>query len=364
MKTIRSLLALSLFECRRICRNRVVLVFLLLFATLMAFAFNSVTSDVHFSFAVENKLDRSAESVLEEMFPNHLRLENVVYVSNAEEGLALLEEGRVNFYLCLYEEEGQVRGEVHYYEYSYSDKNAISGMKTVINRHAFDTVIERLSEYGITLKTSHFEPITFIPRDQAQVLGAQPTLAMQLAIFIPAVILFGLAFSVSRDNESGVSRQLAYTPIGVQTYLISKALPHFVWGLCQVGAVLLIGHLGYGFSFSVPFGYVFLTAALIVPPMTAIGLLICRLKSQIAVVLCSFGILIFPVISSMLQLTSVYPLPLLALLYLSPVTPFYTLFESLAYRGTPDLLCLVLMLLQTVVYYALSVVVLKKETGK
>ena len=365
---IRSLFRLCGFECRRILRNRVVLGFFLLFPFLMAVVFNSVVAHESFSFAVRNELSGDAHDTIESFLPEGYFSGDITEVATEEEGLALLRQGDVIFYVHLFtQDDGRnsiPSANVYYYAYNYSTGLAVTKIQEHINTHAYRSVIDMLGSYGITLNEAYFSPCTFVSADTVHITTGQRTMTVQLAALLSVVILFGLAYSMARDNELGIARQTAYTPIGIHTYQISKTLPYLVLGLFNLAVILCTGVWGFGFAFAVPLWKLFLLCALLIPATASLGVLICRIKSQMAVALCAFSAIVVPLVSSMLQVTSSFPAALRWIFYLCPITPFCKLYETLAFAGVVDLESVILLIAQAVVYYVAATLILKRETGK
>lgn len=361
---IASLFRLCNFECRRILRNRIILIFLVLFPFLMALIFNSIVATENFSFAVRNELSGDPLEEIQEFMPEGYHANNLVPVDTEEEGLQKLRAGDVIFYVRLYEENEIPRANVYYYEYNYSTGLAVTKIQEFINTRAYEGVIEMLASYGITLNEAYFSPCKFIAADTVHLSTGQRTLTIQLAALVSMVILFGLAFSVARDNELGIARQTAYTPIGIHTYQLSKAIPYLVLGVYNIAVIIYTGYLGYGFYFAVSPFIVFAICCLLVPATTSLGLFICRIKSQMAVALCAFAVMVIPLLSATLQVTESFPEWIRWAFYLCPITPFSKLYETLSYTGVLDIASVILLLAQAVGYYIAASLVLKRETGK
>lgn len=361
---MRAMLRLFIFECRRIRRNRIILVFLVLFPFAMALLFNSVVAEENFAFAVYNQLESNAADEIDKYLPEGYFADKLISVTSAEEGMDLLNHGNVEFYVHLYEKDGIPCAVIHYYEYNYATGLAVTKLQGHLNTQAYETVVELLAGYGIRLNEAYFSPCTFEAADTIHLPTGQRTLTVQLAALVSMVILFGLAFSVARDNELGIARQTAYTPIGIHTYQLSKALPYLILGVYNVAVITFTGAYGFGFDFVVSPFRLFAACCLLVPATTALGLLICRIKSQMAVALCEFAVMVVPMISVMLQVVKAFPPHFRWLFYLCPITPFCKLYETLAYTGTLDLPSVVILAVEAVVYYLLASLILRRETGK
>lgn len=345
-------------------RNRIILAFLLLFPFVMALIFNSIISAETFSIAIQNDLPDDHQQALESFLPQEGFQWRQTAVQSSEEGLDLLRRGNVTFFVHLYSENDIPRATVHYYEYNYSTGLAITFLQEHIHTQAYHGIIDMLAQYGIRINEAYFSPCVFVPEDIIALTPGQRTLPVQLAALVSMVILFGLAFSMARDNELGISRQAAYTPIGIHTYQLSKAIPYVLLGLFNLAVILCTGSFLFGFRFAVPLFRLFAFCSLLVPASISMGLLFCRIKSQMAVALCEFATIVAPMVSMMLNATDAFPLALRWLFYLCPITPFCRLYETLAYTGVIDVGSVLLLIAHAVVYYLASAVILRIETGK
>ena len=361
---MKALLRLCGYECRRILRNKIILVFLLLFPFLMALIFNSIVAAESFSIALQNDLPTAGNDLISSFLPEEEYAWSRTPVDTEEEGLELLRKGEVTFFIHLYEEDGIPRATVHYYEYNYATGLAVTMISEHVHTEAYRGVIDMLSQYGIRLNEAYFSPCTFEAEDTVQLSPGQRTLPVQLSILVSMVILFGLAFSMARDNEIGVARQAAYTPIGIHTYQLSKGIPYLVLGLFNLAVIFCTGHFLFGFRFAAPLGKLFLLCALLIPATTSLGLLFCRIKSQMAVALCEFAVMVAPMIATMLNATDSFPLYLRWIFYLCPITPFFRLYETLAYTGVLDSASVWLLVAQAIFYYIVASLILRAETGK
>ena len=83
-----------------------------------------------------------------------------------------------------------------------------------------------------------------------------------------------------------------------------------------------------------------------------------------AVALCEFAVMVAPMIATMLNATDSFPLYLRWIFYLCPITPFFRLYETLAYTGVLDSASVWLLVAQAIFYYIVASLILRAETGK
>ena len=307
-------------------------------------------------------VDLESANVME-VIEKSLDTDRITYVDSKEEGLKLVKKNKVSFFICL--DKGEEKDEItatFYYDQSNSVGRATAaGLVDAKNEYAYKTISDFLMQYGINLNKSYFELIEFEPISEDVITLRQMPFAIEVACCIGLVLMLGLAYSISRDNETQVSKNIAYLPVGTHKYLLSKIVPYFLLGIFQMALMLVLGIVFFKINLATNFFVILLLSSFFVLSILMLSSLLSMLKSQIATVFIDMLIVLMPVFVSTIVYVQACPIYIQAILNCFPITPFISLMNSMVFSGVILWEYLLIFIAQIVVYYTLAITVLKKR---
>lgn len=363
---IKNFFRLMFFDVTRIFRNKVLMCMLFLFPIVMSFILLSMQMD-YSEYIVPMAVfsnDEEQTSKIEELFQEELEDVDFVKVESKEEGRQMLLTGKVCFYI---EYDSSVSDLATFYYDSSSNigEQLKFHIENFRNEYAFDKLNEFFENKGINMNEALFKVIEFAEISPGGDAKVQKYLfVIEEVCFISIFIMFGLAFSISRDNETNVSRQLSYTPVSTHTYLSTKILTYVLSSVIVFSLILLMGNVVFGINYASNV-FAILGMYLIFAFATAsLGTLICNLKNQIASAFLSMAVILVPVLSLSMQFFNGFSIPIRVFLMLFPSTPFFLLFNYMCYNGVVLWNCVMVLAIQLIVYYTLSIVCMKLKIKK
>lgn len=386
MQKIKNFFTLVKYEIIKLSRNKLLFVFLLLFPILMTIGLNSfqineaVTSgnnsseeityeeamqslekdEVLASIFIEGNLQDNPEIIntIDKFYGfNHL-----AKAETQEEGENMLKRGEVYFYIYLNVENQPAHAEFYYDSAPYYSPIMINNLRKKQLEITYNSVIEYLDSYGITLNEEYFNTVEFTPIQEQKVTYKQRMLGIG-STFIAIVVMFGLSYSMSRDNETSVIKQVAYTPISPNKYLLSKALPLVVLAFVQSIILLGMGFLFYDLTLQSSFFVVVSTYLLFVLASAGLGLVFSSLKNQTTATFATMISILFPLVAIYIGSTSAFPALIEWLFYILPLTPFMELFNMQVFTGVTVSKYILALVIQIFSYYLIAYFMAKKKAG-
>ena len=352
------------YELIRDCRNKVVLTMLLSFSIILLLILSFVQIDTkNYPIAIFTDGVDIQEVGVMDVIEQNVKLNRVNFVDSKEEGLKLIRKNKVCFFICL--QAGETVEEttaVFYYDQTSTVgrtiKNNISDAK---NEYAYVTITQFLSDYGITLKESYFQLVTFEAASNKEVNIKQMPFAIEVGVCVSIVLMFGLAYSMSRDNETNVSKNLTYMPVGVNRYLMSKVLPYCLLGVTQLAVLYTIGGLFFKIRFETNLLLMILLTSVFILATIGLSLIFSMLKSQIATIFIDMLTIVLP----MFILTMIYvqasPVIIQIALYCFPVVPFVNLLNGMMFNGVILWWQIGILAIEAILYYLIAMAILKRR---
>jgi ABC-2 type transport system permease protein len=185
--------------------------------------------------------------------------------------------------------------------------------------------------------------------------------AIEVACCVGLVLMLGLAYSISRDNETQVSKNIAYLPVGVHKYLFSKIIPYFLLGMAQLALMFVLGSVFFNINFATNFFVVLMLSSLFILSILLLSSLFSMFKSQIAAVFVDMLVILLPVFVSTIVYVQACPVYIQAILDCFPITPYITFLNSMIFNGVVIWEYVFIFLVQIIVYYALTITILKRR---
>lgn len=362
MNSTKAFFKMVKYEYIRVFRNKFVSIMLILFPIILLSFLSSVNVELKsYTMAVfTDGITSDQLDVYEQLLHDTVHNE-IIYVDTVEEGKTLVNKGKVAFFICLNSQTDPITATFYYDGTSVFGRTIRDAMQDKSNQYSYDKITSYLEEYGVTIDKSFFNLVTFETATKQKVSFRQMPFSMEVGIGLAIVITFGLAYSLSRDNETNVSRNISYMPVGANRYLWSKIIVYFSLGMFEVIFSLLIGMVGFKIHLQMNFMFIVLMCSLFVLAVTMIGLFFGLLKSQIATVLCNTLCIIVPLFCMIMVHIQTLNVFIQMVLYCCPMTPFVTFLNSLMFNGIIEWSSIFAFVLQSIGYYLITLIILKRR---
>lgn len=363
MNKVKSFFKLTRYEIIRILRNKVILFFLILLPIILLLFLSTMNVDkANYKIGIYKDGLSYDQIELMTVVNENMATKNLVEVSSADAGIKKLNSGEIQFLICVDSSTSPVTA-VIYYDGSSEVGNTIKNkVNNAINQTAYETLTEKFD--WIEWNDSYFKTVTFKSSVSQYTPYKKRIFPLEVACFVSIVLLFGLSYSVSRDNESGVNRQIAYTPIGLNKYMLSKLTPYCLLGFVELLAVYGLGASMFKIAFQINMFWIILVSMLFIFATLSIGLLFSLQKNQIATAFFDMLIILLPVFALSTMFLGAFPKIIQIILYLMPITPFMQMIKYMIFNGVFLWKFSIVLIIQTVVYYIIALQILKKKVSK
>jgi ABC-type multidrug transport system permease subunit len=310
----------------------------------------------------DNETDQNA--TVFQLLSENVSEENIIKVKSDEEGFDLLKCGKISFFISINADTNPPKAVFYYDSSSVTGAAVKEKFENMQNQYAYETLTEFLRSKGIILNDNYFHLIEFSSYDGNNISNKQIMFVNETGAFLSIILLFGMAFSIARDNETGVYRQAAYTPIGINKYLLSKALPYFILGILESVLMILLGAYYFDISYKANALIIFLFMFMFVYCTIFLGLLISQFKYQIITAFVSMVIVLLPIFALFVNSIDNYSSFIQLILYCFPLTSYLSLIKYIIFNGVINVFNIIILLLQSVIFYFSAVEVLKKRVSK
>ena len=362
MKKIKSFFRIVKYEFIRLTRNKFVAVMMCLFMFVLLFLLSQVKFDIKsYPIAICTNGINSEEMKEIGFIVDEISFENIIYVDNVEEGKNLVNSNRACFLITFDTSTSPTTAIFHYDQSSVFAKMVKEEIINKSNEQAYKSISNFLKSYGISINESYFNLITFQGTSDKTVTFRQMMFSIEMAIISTIILMLGLAYSMARDNETKVSNNLTYMPIGVNKYLLSKVFVYFVIGLYQLIIALICGSIFFKIDYAINPVAILSISTLFILAVIMQGLVFSSCKSQIATIFLSMVSIILPLFS--LMFAYIYNLPIIIqfILLCLPITPFIEFMNGMVFNGIIIWSDLVIFILQILVYYIIALIILKRK---
>lgn len=379
-------LSLLKFETKKIMRNKLLLVFLLIFPLAMTLFINSIEIDFkkpvssgtgsggESSQTIENTNSQNYtafysngteedEQKIDELISAFYNLNTVFRVDTFATGERMLKLGEIYLFVKIDTTTEPISAVFYYDDTSMAGGVLVRSLRKKQLENTYDSLIEFLSSYGITINEDYFNFITFEPIQGFDISYKQQIMSMASS-FVAIVVMFGLAYSMARDNETNVIKQISYTPISVHKYLFSKSIPFLILGFLQASMLLLLGQVLYGIIYQVNIFVILLVYLLFILSSISLGLIFSSFNNQTTSTFATVTSILLPLLAMSISFLKSYPDIVEYFLYLSPLTSFYQLLTQMTFNGIYNSSLIILLCAQCVVYYVIAFVLLKLKASK
>lgn len=354
------------YELLRVVRNKVVLAMLLLFcaALLIVLAFMNVDNK-KFPIALYRDNLKLEDITVVNIIQETLEFENVKDVKTKSEGIDLIKRGEVCFFICINagDKPENTTASFYYDQTSVVGRSIKGSISEAKNQYAYTTIQNFLQEHGISINENYFDLVQFEPANNKKVTTKQMSFALEVGACVSIILMFGMAYSMSRDNEINVGRNLSYMPVGVNRYLMSKFVPYFVLGFVQMFLLYFIGWAAFRIHFEINILLCLLISLVFVLATISLSLIFSMVKSQIATVFLDMVVILLPIFVLVMIYVQATPIYLQILLNLFPLVPFVNLLNGMMFNGVIIWQNIIIMALQAVGYYLIAMLILKAKVN-
>lgn len=363
MNKIKSFFKLTKFEIIRILRNKVILFFLILLPIILLLFLSTMNVDkANYKIGIY-KDGLSYENIdLMTVVNENMATDNLVEVSSFDEGIKKLNKGKIQFFICVDSSTSPVTAVIYYDQSSEVGNTIKNRVNNAINQAAYETLTEKFD--WIEWNDSYFKTVTFKSSVSQNTPYKKRIFPLEVACFVSIVLLFGLSYSVSRDNESGVNRQISYTPIGLNKYMLSKLVPYALLGFVELLAVYGLGASLFKISYQMNIALMIFVSLIFVLATLSIGLLFSLQKNQIATAFFDMIVILLPIFAMSTMFLGAFPLAIQIILYLAPITPFLQMIKYMIFNGVFLWQYLLILIAQAIVYYLIALQILKRKVSK
>lgn len=229
-------------------------------------------------------------------------------------------------------------------------------------KYTYESLKAFLDHYHISINENYFNFVSFEPIQDTIIDYKQRTMPIT-AGFVAIVIMFGLAYSMARDNETNVIKQICYTPISVNKYLLSKTMPFLILGMIQACALMLLGSFAYGVVYQTNGFLIYLMYILFILASLGLGLIFSSLKNQTTATFATMIAIMLPLLLSFFGFIKSFPIIVKIFAYFFPLTPFLQLYTQMSFNGVISVYNFIILIVQTIAYYVIAYFLARKKAG-
>ena len=368
MTAIKNFLKLLKYEFIRITRNKVIIFLLLFFSIGLLLLLKLLTSSVNVSYPIAiQTINTSVDSLEENSFiGNNFSMEDAIVVSSHEEGINLVKNNKVCVFLVVDASSEPQKYSLYYDNSNIASNTMISYFENKKVKITYEGIVDYLyEEYSVIVDKDYLDVISFKGANNVPINQSQLLFSTEVAVTIAIVLMFGIAYSLARDNETSVSKNINYIPLTKNKYLLSKIIPFIILGIFEMLVLLIIGHFVFDINYQLNIFVILLISILFVISTTILGSLFGSLKSQIASVFCDMMVILIPLFVLSTTFVQSLNVPIQIFLYAFPMMPFVMMLNSMMYGGIINWLYVLYLMVQIVVYYIITFLILKnKVDGK
>lgn len=363
MSKTNSFFNLVKFETKRIFRNKVIISFLVLLPIVLLLILSTMDVDkANYKVGIFKDGLTYDQIDLMTIVDENMSTKNLIECDNLDEGLKLLNKGKINFFICI-DASTEPTSAIIYFDGSSEVGNQIQGkVNGAINEHAYTTLTEQFG--WINWNDAYFNTIEFKSSLSQETKFNKRIFPLEVACFVSLILLFGLSYSIARDNETGVSRQISYTPIGLNKYMFSKLVPYFVLGVLELVVIYGLGALMFKIDYQINICIILLLSILFILATLSIGLLFSLQKNQIATAFLDILVILLPTFAMSMMFLDAFPVVIQVLLYFAPITSFMQMLKYMVYNGVILWRFVIILVIQTIVYYLIALKILKNRVSK
>ena len=366
INSVKTFFKLIGFEIKKIVKSPIIFIFLLLFPFIISLFYGVITnnandgarqlnSNTDICFVCEN-VDNLPDisDAITEIFGENAEL---TWKTDLNECVRDLQLGYIN--LIVYVDNTDTNNvKIIYddsstYSTAYKDTLVLEGYK-----YSYYTIKDLLNDAGVSIDGINFnlEPLS---SDMSILKSMEPTI---FAMVIAFVLIIGISYTMARDNETGVMKQLSYTPMSINKYLFVRWTFFLFLSILQSAVIILTINL-FGVNQMNRFLGLMGISMLFGMAFTSLSLMLATSKNQISTISLAIVFILLPIII-MLAGMNKFSVAIKIILYISPLTPFILSFKSFLNFGVLDYTNLLILIIETIIYFIFASFILNKKYGK
>ena len=358
---LKSYIDTTKYEFVRVSRNKILLGLLVVFSIVIVMLMSNVSNTIGLTVAIypggSDINESNVIDIMDEFFDNS----NNIIVNSVEDGKDMLKRSEARVFIEINTETNPNTIIVHYDSAVPASQALINNISYYQKEKTYEEIKTFFEEYGIKLNENYFESVTYEAIGGTKLSGEQRTFSNAISTTLSIVVMFGLSYSISRDNETRVSRNLAYLPMSAGKYLLSKITPYFTIGLLEIIVLMFIGRFIYNIHFQTNIVILVLLCMLFIFAVCCLGVLLSLCKSQIVATLLQVSTIVIPLYILSITFIESSPILIRILLYLLPTALFPAYLNNMMFNGTIVWLYVLLFALQAMVYLVISYLIVRKR---
>lgn len=371
---VGSFFKLVFYEFKKLCRSPIILAFLILGPILMQICVGFVVEKTsvenvistqdekamnsNISFVKEGEIDDDVNTALKAYIGDG----EIHWKTDLEQEIVHLQIRQTLMVLFVDTQQDPQEIKIYYDSSNILSYTIASTTQSLQQNYAYVSVLDFLDEYfAISIDEKYFHLANFDNLAGSKNFYTQSFPGF-FAVFLAFVLMVGISFSIARDNETQVFKQLCYMPISTNRYLFVKGFLYFVIGLIDSILMLLVSLMfGLQMVYSV---WVFMAfVILFILSFITMSMLFATTKNQISSVSLTLLFVLVPTIVGMQFSLNNLPIALQIILLLSPLTSFLEVSKTYLLYGVFNYIYIIVMAVEMIVYYILAVVIIKHKTG-
>lgn len=374
IKKIKGFFKLLFFEFKKIVRNPILFAFLLIGPILLQgiICFISQSQEktlVNFElknlqeyiiFDTNGTVDDSVNGTLSSIVGDDFE---ITWQNNLDLNLKNLELEKILIVIHVDTYQSPQQIYIYFNQTNASSSFILKSLESLQSKYAYVTVVDFLSEnFAVTVNEEYFGLAK--SEDVSKGISIYNySFFMSISAILSFCIMLGISFSMARDNELGTIKQICYTPMPVWKYLLIKFVLFVILGVWQALTTTLIAKI-FGLTINGSFALYMLISLLYVASSVSLSMLFSTTKNQISSVTLSIVMMIVPVLLNLVTIFGTLPIGIKILLYVAPITSFIQISKSFLSFGVLDLNLIFFMLAELIVYFTLTLFIVKRKSSK
>lgn len=373
VKKIKDFFNIVKLEIKKVFRNKMVLTMLCGFTVLLLVLMSFVggeylatknINDVPINIGINRNGAVLEESVIWKVVKEHVYDGDFIEISSKEEGINKINYGKLDLFLNINTEESPQTVTVFYDNTNIVATEIVKNLSRNNSNIIHNAMTDYLSVIGITIDEDYFNVLSYEATNKSAANLKSRVFVLVTGVSLGVIILFGLAYSMARDNETQTIKNILYMPMGVNRYLLSKTVPYLILGFIELVLSFVLGNLLYGITFQINIFVILIVSMCFIVSLICLGLLLSLMKSQMASVFVGVLLIIYPLFVNLTGLNTTLPKVLNSLTYLIPGIPYINLLNGMTFNGVIVWWQVGVLLGQALIFYALTYFLLKRKVEK
>lgn len=367
--SIKSFFKIVGLEITKVFRNKAVLFSLISFTFVLLILMSFVNSDINsggtnVSIGINKNGANISGTAIEKVLQISENQQNFENISTLNEGIKKVNNCDLDLFINVNTDTTPLTISVYYDKTNYIARTVVNTIQGKTNILIQEATNEYLNVIGVTVDEKYFDVVNYEPINKHNVNLRSSLFVAVTLMCISVVIIYGLAYSMARDNETQTIKNICYMPMGVSRYLLSKMVPYIILGVFELIISLVMGSLLYKISYQINLFILAAFCLIFIIALICLGLLISMFKSQTAAVVVGSLFILFPLLSTFSTVVRDVPSIVQYVVYLIPGVPFQKAMSAMVFNGVVLWKEIVLLLLQALAFCLTTHLLLKRKIEK